>query len=285
MNLNVIKLIDTIGHLMKTNNVGRIQNLERDMRQHISKFLLPRSLANSEDIDYLKWLLNEKNFHLTLCQPIVYETVYTQDRLTVCDQTDYTYLLNMTNLNVKLVEKPSSPDECFTNSESSSSSDEEEDLDEMENVAEASQDRKFYVKFVHEPNGGDEDADFCGSLLISHNKIKKILAKEKRLAEQCRFTKIQQGDERRGNFLVTEEKLAGESLTLRQRRMLDKYRRLKMSTANFRGAQCLLNIKNKQILNRKTTMTTTNLQKLISTTPPLPVNTGQQQANGKNRLG
>ena len=164
MNLNVIKLIDSIGHLMKTNHLDRIQNLERDMRQHISKFLLPRSLANSEDIDFLKWLLNEKNFHLTLCQPIVYATVFTQDRLTVCDQTDFTYLLNVTNLNVKLVEKSNSPedhDSLNADSETSCSSDEEpentgDDIADMSNL-----------NYLHNLLFGDRDR-------IAERNLKKV---------------------------------------------------------------------------------------------------------------
>ena len=189
MNLNVIKLIDSIGHLMKTNHLNRIQSLEKEMRQHISKFLLPRSLANSEDIEYLKWLLNEKNFHLTLCQPIIYSAVCTQDRLTFCEQTDYTYLLNVKNLNVKLVEKSSLSSEDHdslntTSGTSSSSDDDEEEIidDCQENV----KDKKFYVKFINErvSSSGVNDQDmstdeFCGSLLISYKKLKKSSPKKR----------------------------------------------------------------------------------------------------------
>jgi len=274
---------------MKTNNLHRIQTLEKEMRQHISKFLLPRSLANSEDIEYLKWLLNEKNFHLTLCQPIIYSAVYTQDRLTLCDQTDYMYLLNVTNLNVKLVEKSSSnsssPDDhdsLNTTSNTSSSSEEDDDVEEEEelNANAYEKDKKFYVKFVNEKSKGgplDQDVnamdEFCGSLLISYKKIKQILAKEKSLIEKCRLNKIKSeietvtnggGLKDKNKFLIAEDMLtSGEEFMQRQKRQLELYRLRVMSTANFRGAKCLLNIKNKQILNRKTNGTS-NLLRLVS---------------------
>jgi hypothetical protein len=271
---------------MKTNNLHRIQTLEKEMRQHISKFLLPRSLANSEDIEYLKWLLNEKNFHLTLCQPIIYSAVYTQDRLTLCDQTDYMYLLNVTNLNVKLVEKSSStsssPDDhdSLNTTSNTSSSSEDDDLEEEElNACSYEKDKKFYVKFVNEKSKSLLDQDinaideFCGSLLISYKKIKQILAKEKSLIEKCRLNKIKSeietvtnggGLKDKNKFLIAEDMLtSGEEFIQRQKRQLELYRLRVMSTANFRGAKCLLNIKNKQILNRKTNGTS-NLLRLAS---------------------
>jgi hypothetical protein len=282
MNLNVIKLIDSIGHLMKTNHLNRIQTLEKEMRQHISKFLLPRSLANSEDIEYLKWLLNEKNFHLTLCQPIIYSAVCTQDRLTFCEQTDYTYLLNVTNLNVKLVEKSSlsseDHDSLNTTSGTSSSSDDDQDEEEIVDACQENvKDKKFYVKFINERMSSSDinelgmtTDEFCGSLLISYRKIKKIIAKEKTLIEKCRMNKIKSEMEtsvkEKNKFLITEDMLAGEDFFQKQKRALELYRQRIMSTPNFRGAKCLLNIKNKQILNKKTNGTS-NLLKLASVVP------------------
>jgi hypothetical protein len=263
VNLNVIKLIDSIGHLMKTNHLNRVQNLEREMRQHISKFLLPRSLANSEDIDYLKWLLNEKNFHLTLCQPIVYTSVYTQDRSTMCDQTDYTYLLNVTNLNVKLSEQEKS-DSINTTSELSSSSEDDELTESFDHAdEEEKKDKNFFLKFLHNSETNEEDEELCGSLLISQKKIKKLLTKEKQLIENCRFNKMEFGigQIRNHNFLLDEAQILDADFVQRQKRILERFRKNKLNTRNFRGAQCLLNIKSKQNLNRQTT---TNLLKLTA---------------------
>ena len=87
--INSIKLIDTIGNLMKMNSLARVRHLESEMRKHVGEFLVPRSLANSEDIDYLKWLLNDRNFSLSLSQPIIHESICTVDHLNVLNQTSY----------------------------------------------------------------------------------------------------------------------------------------------------------------------------------------------------
>lgn len=76
------------------------------------------------------------------------------------------------------------------------------------------------------------------------------------------------GAREKNKFLLTEEMLledagGGEKQATT---LLERFRRRKVRTANFRGAQCLLNIKNKQILSRKTT---SNLMRLasVATTP------------------
>ena len=62
--------------------------------------------------------------------------------------------------------------------------------------------------------------------------------------------------------------------------LLEQFRQIRLNTHNFKGAQCLLNIKKKQILNRKTT--TTTLNKLISPACTAPISIklpGEHQQN------
>ena len=150
--INSIKLIDTIGNLMKMNSLARVRHLESEMRKHVGEFLVPRSLANSEDIDYLKWLLNDRNFSLSLSQPIIHESICTVDHLNVLNQISYEFLLNAANLNVKLVDSSEESGEV--------SEDDEEFLEQT------AKDEKFYVKFVQASEEFTESTGFQGNLEI-----------------------------------------------------------------------------------------------------------------------
>jgi hypothetical protein len=150
--INSIKLIDTIGNLMKMNSLARVSHLESEMRKHVGEFLVPRSLANSEDIDYLKWLLNDRNFSLSLSQPIIHESICTVDHLNVLNQISYEFLLNAANLNVKLVDSSEESGEV--------SEDDEEFLEQT------AKDEKFYVKFVQASEEFTESTGFQGNLEI-----------------------------------------------------------------------------------------------------------------------
>ena len=102
------KLIDTIQYLIKTNRSQRMRKAEANMSNEIGKFLLPRSLANSDDIELLKWLLMDgQNLCLRLVDPIINEAAYTNDHLIYSNQRNMCYLLIAKSLRVKLVE----PDE------------------------------------------------------------------------------------------------------------------------------------------------------------------------------
>jgi hypothetical protein len=81
------KLIETIKNLMDLNQ--SLDLLESDMENSFSKFMVPKSLANSEDINFLKWLLNEKNFKLNLAQPCLNEQLFK-------------FLLNPVNLQISI---------------------------------------------------------------------------------------------------------------------------------------------------------------------------------------
>ena len=148
--INSIKLIDTIGNLMKMNSLARVSHLENEMRKHVGDFLVPRSLANSEDIDYLKWLLNDRNFSLSLSQPIIHESICTVDHLNVLNQISYEFLLNAANLNVKLVDSSEESGEV--------SEDDEEFLEQTQ------KDEKFYMKFVQASEEFTESTGFQGNL-------------------------------------------------------------------------------------------------------------------------
>ena len=148
--INSIKLIDTIGNLMKMNSLARVSHLENEMRKHVGDFLVPRSLANSEDIDYLKWLLNDRNFSLSLSQPIIHESICTVDHLNVLNQISYEFLLNAANLNVKLVDSSEESGEM--------SEDDEEFLEQTQ------KDEKFYMKFVQASEEFAESTGFQGNL-------------------------------------------------------------------------------------------------------------------------
>ena len=148
--INSIKLIDTIGNLMKMNSLARVSHLENEMRKHVGDFLVPRSLANSEDIDYLKWLLNDRNFSLSLSQPIIHESICTVDHLNVLNQISYEFLLNAANLNVKLVDSSEESGEV--------SEDDEEFLEQTQ------KDEKFYMKFVQASEEFAESTGFQGNL-------------------------------------------------------------------------------------------------------------------------
>ena len=148
--INSIKLIDTIGNLMKMNSLARVSHLENEMRKHVGDFLVPRSLANSEDIDYLKWLLNDRNFSLSLSQPIIHESICTVDHLNVLNQISYEFLLNAANLNVKLVD--------------SSEESGEESEDDEEFLEQTQKDEKFYMKFVQASEEFTESTGFQGKL-------------------------------------------------------------------------------------------------------------------------
>lgn len=99
------KLFDTIEVLMQANRPRTIKKTEQKTAKELSDFLLPKSNANSDDIDMLKWLLGDKNtLNLKLINPVISETVYTNDHLTYSNQQSLCYLLIANSLKVKLME-------------------------------------------------------------------------------------------------------------------------------------------------------------------------------------
>ena len=225
---NIIKLIDTLGHLMKLNQTTRINLIEKQMFKYLEKFIVPRSLANSEDIDYLKWLLNESNFRLTLSMPILNESIYTMDHLSLFSQTNFNYMLTPANLNVNLVESTLEDD-----------LDEEEQDYELTDIQSYDPKTTNFIKFLLTNQENEE-----GYLMITNKKLESYLNKEKELQQ----VKVVLNDSVNNNLVHEWE----------------KFKSLILNDSNYKAAKCLLNIKNKQILNRKTT-TTTNL--LVKNSP------------------
>ena len=99
------KLLDTIQYLIKANRAQRMRKAEANMSNEIGKFLLPRSAANLDDIELLKWLLMDaQNMCLRLVDPVINEAAYTNDHLIYSNQRNMCYLLIANSLRVKLVE-------------------------------------------------------------------------------------------------------------------------------------------------------------------------------------
>jgi hypothetical protein len=147
--MNVVKLIDTIGHLMHTNHTNRVSLIERQMCKYLQQVIVPRSLANSEDIDYLRWLLNQANFRLRLCGPLLNEVLLTSDHLNTINRSTFQFVLTPHNLNVSLVESDQQDMEA-------------ECEDSVQDLMDGS-----YVDFVG------------GQLVVKNNKIEALLAREK----------------------------------------------------------------------------------------------------------
>lgn len=99
------KLFETVEFLMQTNRPKVIRKAEKNMAKELNKFLLPRSNANSDDIDLLRWLLaDEETLNLKLVEPIFNEKLFTNDHMIYATQKDLCYLLIANSLRVKLVE-------------------------------------------------------------------------------------------------------------------------------------------------------------------------------------
>ena len=227
------KLIDSINQQLKQSAV----NQEKEMSHKLNQFLLPRSLANSEDIDLLKWLLTRSNLRLKLVA-LNNEITYSNDHLVYGTQSNLEYLLIAKKLNIKLEE-----------------TDDEDDLDLLvEQMIEkcdcstnCQKDSNFYFKFNSQN----------GQLKLDKDLMEKLLNKEKEIV-----SKLSQINSNAG--LLLQEVLISSSsssstssasddslIKQQQLNILDKYRKFILETSNFKGAQCLMNIKKKQALNRK----------------------------------
>lgn len=84
-------LHDCILNLIELNSNQSIRCKETEMLNFIKKFVFPKSLANAEDINYLKHLLSENNFSLFIEQPLL-------------NNLGSNYILDCKNINVNLVE-------------------------------------------------------------------------------------------------------------------------------------------------------------------------------------
>lgn len=55
-------LVEHINNMLSLNSIDSTRSIETEMFNYVKKFVLPKSLANLDDINYLKWFLNEKIF-------------------------------------------------------------------------------------------------------------------------------------------------------------------------------------------------------------------------------
>lgn len=66
-----VQLSESVERVLKLNRYENVRNLETDMYSFIKKLILPKSLANLDDISFLKWFFNQNNFDLFVQQPII----------------------------------------------------------------------------------------------------------------------------------------------------------------------------------------------------------------------
>ena len=90
--------------LYELNQKCNYYELETKYKQFIKNFFIPRSLSYSQDIQLLKWLIN--NFTLNLYQPINQQKFYSNyDKLTKIQKRLYIFLLQPLDLSIDLVER------------------------------------------------------------------------------------------------------------------------------------------------------------------------------------
>lgn len=93
------KLIDSVPenlhhcilNLMELNSKQSVRRQESEMFNFIKKFVFPKSLANADDINYLKHILNANNFTLFVEQPVL-------------NKLSSNFILDCKNININLVE-------------------------------------------------------------------------------------------------------------------------------------------------------------------------------------
>jgi hypothetical protein len=187
------RVFDSIAALTRLNSCKRAALLEAKMRRLLAQFLLPKSQANVDDIDYLRWLL--ENACVRVERPFITRTLYSLDRLNAFNVADYNFLLYADKLNIRL----SSADELeqnevridvergdFIENNPNGDVDEQED-DENEqcwmNKQKAEQAAYIVFELSQESLVGDEMP--VGRLRIDHKRIKKILEFEKKLVDKC----------------------------------------------------------------------------------------------------
>ena len=182
------KLVESALRLLKENETNRVRSMETTLSAKLSTFLLPRSLANIDDIELLKWLLDEANLELRLSTPILSEAHFTDDRLTFSSEANVSFLLLPSKLKVRLIEElESSEDEsnqaylCYDPSEGLLCVDRglvEMVLNKEKALAEkvVLQDRSIDAELLEDFRKAVlESANFKGARLLMNIKKKQIL--------------------------------------------------------------------------------------------------------------
>jgi len=257
------KLIDSISLKQAVNYSCN----EKEMIVKLNQFLLPRSLANSEDIDLLKWLLSEPNFRLKLVS-LNNQLTYSNDHLVYETQINTDYLLIANQLNIKLTDQINEQ-QIIANDQQLNSY-----VDDLITKLDCSSFNLLQTDCNLSYVSYDSSN---GSLRLNKQLIEKLLSKEKEIV-----TKMSQLNANAGLLLQetgtllssssssSSSSASAESLQSKQQHQLniiEKYRKFILETSNFRGAQILMNIKKKQILNRKSNHITPSSVTVTSIAP------------------
>jgi hypothetical protein len=185
------KLNKTIIYLIRQTRTS-IQPNELEMTKYLSDLILPRSLANIDDIELLKCILNERNFYLKLIEPVFTQFFQTNDHLYHMNELNYDYLLYPANLNISLLQNNDSHDHN------------QELLDESDSDdVELDQEDKCFLAFNNSTR----------QLCVLNKKIESVLNKEKELLKKCSFSNNQQTNE--CNKRLQRLKLLQESVSFK----------------------------------------------------------------------
>jgi len=231
------------------------QQHEQEMSFKLTNLLLPKSLANSEDIDMLKWLLTNNQLRLVSFNN---ELTFTNDHLVLTQQNNMNFLLIANKLNIDLEENDCNNESIMTDDDNDDDMLVESLVDKLDKLNES---YSAYVKY---------DA-LTGCLKLNKNLIEKLLNKEKDLILKLSQTtnaacllvssstsSTTTADLSSSSINPTTDSTNSTTTTTNTPTIIDKYRKYILDTCNFKGAQILMNIKKKQILNRKCSSTQFN---------------------------
>ena len=233
------------------------QQHEQEMSFKLTNLLLPKSLANSEDIDMLKWLLTNNQLRLVSFNN---ELTFTNDHLVLTQQNNMDFLLIANKLNIDLEEN-----DCNNESINITDDDNDDDIlveslvDKLDKLNES---YSAYMKYN----------SLTGCLKLNKNLIEKLLNKEKDLILKlsqttnaaCLLVSSSTSSTTTADLSsssinpTTDSTNSSTTTTTNTPTIIDKYRKYILDTCNFKGAQILMNIKKKQILNRKCSSTQFN---------------------------
>jgi len=239
------KLFDTIEYLMQANRSRLVKKCEKTLNKTLSEFLLPRSNANSDDIDLLRWLLADSStLSLKLVEPVINETLYTNDHLMYSTQKNLCYLLIANSLRIKLLDSVDC--EVINVNEIQTIDNEDLDTEKIASLASCSLNdaSNEFLKFQLDPSYsglGDQSSNPTptGQLILEKKLIESLVSREKKLAQKLASKIIQTDDQDETNFdLISDQ------------RVLEQLRTI-MATSNFKGAQCIFNIKKKTAHEQK----------------------------------
>jgi hypothetical protein len=229
------------------------QQHEQEMSFKLTNLLLPKSLANSEDIDMLKWLLTNNQLRLVSFNN---ELTFTNDHLVLTQQNNMDFLLIANKLNIDLEENDCNNESIITDDDNDDDILVESLVDKLDKLNES---YSAYMKYN----------SLTGCLKLNKNLIEKLLNKEKDLILKLSQTtnaacllvssstsSTTTADLSSSSINPTTD--STNSSTTNTPTIIDKYRKYILDTCNFKGAQILMNIKKKQILNRKCSSTQFN---------------------------